>query len=513
MYGFVRNALGWSLCVLFLAGKAGAQDIEGRWALGLYGGVSMWISDLNEQKIGPGGMLAVRYGVSPSFSLGLLAGMEGLKTSQSTPLSDLPYSYLKANGFPVALSAYIHFIPNQAFSPYLRFGGGAMFYTRKTNNNLGVPDDKLHASHFFPVGVGFETFTSSSLAFVADIGAANISDVIDLRENKSMDLFLSAKVGLTWFLGRGDGDDDDADGLTNGQERKLTTNPNDPDTDGDKLSDGDEVRKYRTNPLRSDTDGDGLSDGDEVLKYKTDPTRYDTDGDGLQDADEINKYMTDPLRPDTDGDGLSDGDEVTKFKSDPLKVDSDGDGLSDWDEVKVYRTDPSNPDSDGDGIVDGEEVTRYRTDPLKVDTDGGGLIDGAEVIRGTNPLDPLDDVMKETILLERGKTVVLQGINFRSGNATLTKDSEDMLEQAYAALVANPTINVEIAGYTDNAGARMSNEKLSQRRAEAVKAWMVAKGVSASRLTATGYGMRDPIDTNATAEGRSRNRRIEFHVK
>ena len=59
----------------------------------------------------------------------------------------------------------------------------------------------------------------------------------------------------------------------------------------------------------------------------------------------------------------------------------------------------------------------------------------------------------------------------------------------------------------------MSNEKLSQRRAEAVKAWMVAKGVSASRLATKGYGMRDPIDTNATAEGRLRNRRIEFHVK
>ncbi len=513
MYRFAGKVLGWSLCLLFLAGMASAQEIEGRWALGLYGGVNLWINDLNEQKIGPGGMLSLRYGVSPSFSLGLITGVEGLKSNQDPPLADLPYSYIRIDGIPIALSAYFHFIPNQTFSPYVRFGGGVMFYHRKSVDNVDVPDDKLHVSQFFPVGLGFEAFTSSSLAFVADVGVANISDDLDLRENNSMDVFLSAKVGLTWFLGRGEGDDDDSDGLTNGQERKLTTDPNDPDTDSDKLSDGDEVRRYRTNPLRSDTDGDGISDGDEVLKYKTDPTRYDTDGDGLQDAEEINRYLTDPLRVDTDGDGLSDGDEVTKFKSDPLKVDSDGDGLSDWDEVKTYHTDPSNPDTDGDGIMDGEEVTRYRTDPLKVDTDGGGLIDGAEVIRGTNPLDPLDDVMKETILLERGKTVVLQGVNFKSGSATLTKDSEDMLDRAYTALVANPAIKVEIAGYTDNVGARMSNEKLSLRRADAVKAWMVARGVSASRLTTKGYGMRDPIDTNATAEGRSRNRRIEFHVK
>jgi outer membrane protein OmpA-like peptidoglycan-associated protein len=145
---------------------------------------------------------------------------------------------------------------------------------------------------------------------------------------------------------------------------------------------------------------------------------------------------------------------MVRLKTDPLKVDSDGDGLSDWDEVKSYRTDPTNPDSDGDGIIDGEEVSKYRTNPLKVDTDAGGLIDGAEIIRGTNPLNPLDDVVKETIVLERGKTVIMQGINFASGSATLTKDSEETLEKAFVALVANPDISLEVAGYTDNVGSR-----------------------------------------------------------
>ena len=66
----------------------------------------------------------------------------------------------------------------------------------------------------------------------------------------------------------------------------------------------------RTNPTRADTDGDGLSDYDEIMKYKTDPLKVDTDGDGLSDYDEIMKYKTDPLKVDTDGDGFTDAQHV-----------------------------------------------------------------------------------------------------------------------------------------------------------------------------------------------------------
>ncbi len=270
---------------------------------------------------------------------------------------------------------------------------------------------------------------------------------------------------------------------------------------------------YHTNPLRADTDGDGLSDGDEVLKYHTDPTKFDTDGDGLSDGDELQKYHTDPLKPDTDGDGLTDGDEVLRYHTDPLKVDTDGDGLSDRDEVKVYRTDPLNPDSDGDGLSDGEEVMKYHTDPLKADTDGGSVNDSAEVLRGTNPLDPSDDVVTGTIILERGKSLVLQGVTFISRSAKLAPSSEETLERSYVALLIHADLKVEIAGYTDSVGVQAANVKLSQRRADAVRSWLIAKGISPARLTAKGYGMRNQVDTNFTPEGRSRNRRIEFHVK
>ena len=98
-----------------------------------------------------------------------------------------------------------------------------------------------------------------------------------------------------------------------------------------------------------------------------DPTAIpplDSDGDGLTDDDEINRYKTDPQNPDTDGDGLKDGEEVLYFKTDPLNPDTDGDGLKDGEEVKTYKTDPNNPDTDKGGVRDGHEVLIDKTDPL-----------------------------------------------------------------------------------------------------------------------------------------------------
>jgi hypothetical protein len=125
--------------------------------------------------------------------------------------------------------------------------------------------------------------------------------------------------------------DSDGDGLTDKQELEIGTDPNNPDTDSDGLSDGEEVLRRNTDPLNPDTDGDGLTDGAEVLNHNTDPLNPDTDGDKLVDGDEIN-IGTDPLNPDTDSDGLIDGDE------------------------SLPCPDPLNPDSDGDGIIDGQDI-------------------------------------------------------------------------------------------------------------------------------------------------------------
>lgn len=133
--------------------------------------------------------------------------------------------------------------------------------------------------------------------------------------------------------------DTDGDGLTDRQEQEIGTDPNNPDTDNDRLSDGEEALRRNTNPLLLDTDGDGLSDGDEVLTDLTDPLNPDTDNDGLSDGREI-ELGSDPRNPDTDNDRLTDGNESGDCP-DLLNPDSDGDGIIDGQDLNPC--DPNNP--------------------------------------------------------------------------------------------------------------------------------------------------------------------------
>lgn len=136
-----------------------------------------------------------------------------------------------------------------------------------------------------------------------------------------------------------------------------------------------------------DSDGDGLTDSEEIDLYGTDPTNPDTDGDGLSDGDEVLIDGTNPLVADTDGGGIGDGQEVLVDGTNPLDpmddvIDSDGDGLLDGLERDIAQggncPDPFNADSDGDGLTDGEEYLTTGTSPCDPDSDGDGLPDGVD---------------------------------------------------------------------------------------------------------------------------------------
>lgn len=201
------------------------------------------------------------------------------------------------------------------------------------------------------------------------------------------------------------------------------------DSDGDTIPDVLEITGwsvasgslYVTNPNNADTDGDGLSDGEEAGQLRpsdddrvvylgvSDPTKVDSDEDGLTDKAEVlgwsieagDQFFTDPMISDTDGDGLLDGAEAgeqvenaeadllfTGF-SNPELVDTDADGLADAEEADGL-TDPYLPDSDGDGLDDYYEVQVVGTDPSQTDTDGDGHKDAYEVEnREEQGLDPL----------------------------------------------------------------------------------------------------------------------------
>jgi OOP family OmpA-OmpF porin len=103
-------------------------------------------------------------------------------------------------------------------------------------------------------------------------------------------------------------------------------------------------------------------------------------------------------------------------------------------------------------------------------------------------------------------------IEFDTGKATLTDAGRALLDEMSAALLKLKEQKVVLIGHTDNAGARASNLSLSQARAEAVKAYMIQKGVKGESMTASGEGPDRPVGDNRSADGRARNRRIEFKV-
>src|SRR5271167_3858971 len=102
------------------------------------------------------------------------------------------------------------------------------------------------------------------------------------------------------------------------------------------------------------------------------------------------------------------------------------------------------------------------------------------------------------------------GIEFDTGKATLRPESEKVLAEVAALLKSQPDWKMKIEGHTDSTGTKQGNQALSQQRAAAVVAWLVADGIPASRLTAVGMGDTKPIADNATDAGRSRNRRVEL---
>ena len=189
--------------------------------------------------------------------------------------------------------------------------------------------------------------------------------------------------------------DSDGDGLWDSNETTHNTDPLDPDSDDDGLSDGEEVLDWGTDPNSADSDLDGLSDGDEVNTYGTNPLDDDSDDDGLSDGDEINIYGTDPTVYDADADNdgfywfadcdddnssvypgaveILDGvDQNCNDMTDEgfSGLDSDGDELSDFDEFHNYSTNHLDNDTDDDGLLDGEEVNLYGSNPLVADADG-----------------------------------------------------------------------------------------------------------------------------------------------
>ncbi len=122
--------------------------------------------------------------------------------------------------------------------------------------------------------------------------------------------------------------------------------------------------------------------------------------------------------------------------------------------------------------------------------------------------------LKDTrVEVVEGEVVILQKVQFDTGRATIKAESHNLLDEVANVLLLNPQlVRVEIQGHTDDVGTDETNLKLSQRRAQAVRDYLVDKGVKKARLVAEGYGSTKPIESNDTEAGRSANRRVQFEI-
>src|SRR5262249_20360656 len=127
-------------------------------------------------------------------------------------------------------------------------------------------------------------------------------------------------------------------------------------------------------------------------------------------------------------------------------------------------------DEDHDGVFDGLDKCPGTKHGAKADADGCETEEPAPLIEGEK------------------KSLVVEGVNFETNSAQLTPDSTEVLEKVAASLKAWPDVRVEVGGHTDSSGSLEHNMDLSKRRAESVRAYLSAKGIDESRMTAKGYG-------------------------
>ncbi|VAW89618.1 hypothetical protein MNBD_GAMMA18-2385 [hydrothermal vent metagenome] len=171
-------------------------------------------------------------------------------------------------------------------------------------------------------------------------------------------------------------------------------------------------------------------------------------------------------------------------------------------------------DSDNDGIVDALDQCDNTAEGIAVDAqgciadrDGDGIL---------NNVDQCPDSAVDAKVDESGcklaEIIILKGVNFKTGSAYLTSDSDVELNQIVETMINYPTLIIKVSGYSDNRGPENFNQHLSKKRAQAVVLFLTDRGISEERLQAHGYGSANPIADNNTASGRKENRRVELHI-
>ena len=171
-------------------------------------------------------------------------------------------------------------------------------------------------------------------------------------------------------------------------------------------------------------------------------------------------------------------------------------------------------DSDLDGVVDNRDLCANTPAGVPVDAygcisdvDGDGVTDDIDRCPNTQPGVPIDADGCEV-----RSTYELRGVNFAIRSDRLLTGAEQILDDAARWLLDHPDLVVEVAGHTDSDGSTAANLELSDRRANTVRDYLIARGVNPKNITARGYGESQPTADNETPEGKAENRRVELRI-
>lgn len=430
--------------------------------LGAFAGM-LFISDQNSFRGAPrvdGGVVTPRpYSEykQPSAELGVRAGYFPLSFLGAELEGMLGLPQADDGGSGTVWAARAHAVVQAPFWRLVPFALGGAGYWAVQNKTSGNDTDP--AFHF---GGGVKLVANDALSLRVDVR----DTITNKRAIGDMPNSLEVSAGASLLLGR--------------------AKPAPADADGDGFVDGVDACPNERGGLPNgcpvrDRDGDRIADGDDQCPDQAGvaPTGCapDTDGDRILDADDqcVNEPGVGPTGcPDRDGDGVLDREDQCPAVAGLAPLGCPG-------------------DTDQDGIADPED---------KCPTE-------AETKNGFEDADGCPDELPQAL---KQFTGVIAGIEFDLGKSSIRASSFDVLEQAAKTLEEYPTLKVEIAGHTDDTGAHDYNVALSLERANAVKSFLVSKGVSADRVTTRGAGPDEPVVAEKSKSARQKNRRIEFHI-
>lgn len=488
--------------LILISGSAWAADWANKYAVGIRGPFFIPLGAGNNYRafgvdepfmMGLNGVVDIKRGITKGFALDFTLGMTTSyddtsgSGSKSLKFRSKDNAYTKLTGILAGFTGQYYFRQSQKTQPYVLFGFGIDFWRMKVLETLPEYGSAIKGDSYsfrdlnIKLGLGVNYWLSQRLTLdfqgrynwgiknLSTSGNPLIYGKASEWKDRPFTKYFEPTIGLTYFFGISS--DADHDGVND----KYDVCDNTPL--------GALVDKYGC-PL--DSDGDGIFDGLDLCP--------DTPKGALVDITGC------PL--DSDQDGVYDG--IDKCPNTPKGVtvdklgcplDSDGDGVPDFKDKE--------PNTPKGAIVDENGVG--------IDSDGDGVYDGIDKCPTTPPGVKVDSVGCPVDVKPPSKKITLN-IKYKTGSYEPDAASKKILDELVQTMSAYIAMKIEIGGFTDDVGTNEANKELSQKRADAVMAYLKSKGIDPSRMKAEGFG-EDPefsIADNKTPEGRQKNRRVEI---